>query len=97
MTARKRIIHVSPLSIAKVMALTYGVLGILAAMVLAVARIAGAGGPRNDFDPVFLAIFPFLYAAGGFLGGLIMAAIYNMVASAVGGVVIDLADEQPWE
>jgi hypothetical protein len=94
MTGRKRIVRVSSLSVAKVFGLIYGFIGLLGAMffgVLAAADVPGSVGG------VFLVLMPVLYALGGFIGGLILGAVYNVAAGVVGGVVIDLADEQPWE
>ncbi|MFL6415780.1 MAG: DUF3566 domain-containing protein [Bryobacteraceae bacterium] len=38
-----------------------------------------------------ITIFPILFAVIGFLFGLMQAWLYNLIASAVGGVEIDLA------
>ena len=37
--------------------------------------------------------FPVLYGVLGFIGSLIVAAIYNVLASAVGGVEVELVAE----
>lgn len=94
MTARKRITRVSPMSAAQVLALLYAIVGLIAAVFLGFANVMGV---RGDFNMGVIAIIPVAYGIGGFLGGLMMSALYNVVASTVGGIEIDLADEQPWE
>ena len=94
MTGRKRIVRVSSLSVAKVFGLIYGVVGLIASVLIGVMAMASG---RNTDQLAVVLFLPILYAVGGFIGGLIFGGIYNVAAGVVGGIVIDLADEQPWE
>jgi uncharacterized membrane protein len=94
MTNRKLISRVAPQSVANIFGLMYLGFGLIFAVVMAVVYATDADA---KVDPIFLIFMPIIYAIGGYLGGLIFAAMYNLVAGAVGGIVIDLADEQPWE
>lgn len=41
---------------------------------------------------VIAVILPFLYGALGFIAGVIMAAIYNLIAKLTGGLEMTVAD-----
>ena len=44
------------------------------------------------FGLAFVIFIPFLYAAGGFIGGIIAAVVYNIVARFTGGIEFTLTD-----
>jgi hypothetical protein len=91
---------VEVVSLARVSAALYAVLGLIAGFfVAAVALLGSALGPAasrpfGGFSGVLGAaaviIFPLAYGAFGFLFGLLGAALYNLVARLVGGVEIEL-------
>jgi hypothetical protein len=96
---------VGVLSVAKVFAILYGVFGLIVGAVVsliaflgAVGSAMGANGPEGAAGMVFGLIFgaggiivlPIVYAAMGFVGGLIGAWLYNVVAGMVGGVELRL-------
>ena len=95
-TTRVRSINVVQL------ALMYGiicvVLGVIVGLLLAVAFMAAptisseTGMP--NIGPLAIVVFPIVYAIlffiGGFLEGLILAALYNLVAGWIGGVEVQL-------
>ena len=85
------------LSSGKVMACLYALLGLIVGAIFAVAALIGAAaGGRNEgvaglLVGVGMVIFmPIFYGVLGFLGGLLMAAIYNLAASVIGGIEIEL-------
>ena len=47
---------------------------------------------KPPFGPGMLLLFPFLYAAAGFLFGALACAIYNLAAKFVGGLEISVVD-----
>ena len=91
---------VGVLSAAKILGMLYGCIGLIFVPFALIIALAGsvAGGQNGLFagiSGVVLAIFlPLLYGAFGFVGGLIAALLYNLVARWVGGVEVEL-EEQP--
>ena len=87
------------LSCGKVMGITYALLGLIVGLFMAMFSLAGvaANGPQGGNGPLpFMAfgvaaviIFPILYGIGGFIGGIIAAAIYNLVAGMAGGLELE--------
>jgi hypothetical protein len=94
--------RVGPVSVAKNVAVLYAVLGIIIGGFFSLAGIAGAfGGAAGEdsgaaaglaalFGVGAIVIFPIFYACVGFIGSLIAAALYNLVASMVGGIQLDV-------
>ncbi len=84
------------MSVAKLMGLTYGILGLIFVPVFLLVGVAGliGGGSQAAVGAgaaVFIAILmPFLYAAMGFVAGAIGALIYNLIAGKFGGIEIEL-------
>jgi hypothetical protein len=88
---RKQITRIQPLSAAKVLGLLYSGLGLVAALIFALEpKFAPDGFPREG-----LLLLPFINAFAGFLGGLLLAALYNLIATTIGGIIIELADDTP--
>ena len=86
---KKRLTHVDPYSAALLLATMYGLLGLVAAVFFVLAALAG----NQVGVATGLAIaFPLLYAAGGFIGGYIGAALYNLVAQWTGGIEFEFSD-----
>lgn len=57
--------------------------------VLGVAA-ANAGATGIIGGVLMLFFFPVAYGVGGFIGGIMLAALYNLVATLVGGIEFDL-------
>lgn len=88
---------VGVLSVGKVLAITYAILGLIFGGFLSLLTLAGAaiGGAEQAGPAIFVnlgAIFvlPVVYGAMGFVGGIIMAALYNLIATFAGGVEMEL-------
>jgi hypothetical protein len=87
------------LSAGKVMGITYALLGLIPGVIIALAAMAGVAGNANQGDHsalpflgmgAFAVVFiPLLYGIGGFIGGIICAAVYNLVAGVVGGLELE--------
>ena len=82
-------------SAAKVNALLYGVLGLIVAPFIllgpGLAMMGGSSRPAGFGGAILVAAFvPFCYAIFGFIAGALMAFIYNAIASAVGGIELEL-------
>lgn len=90
---------VRPISCAKVAAVLYGGLGLIAGVIVALASMLGGLSPMETGSTVFGVIFgagaivllPVFYAVMGGLVTLIGAWLYNVAAAAVGGVEIDVS------
>ena len=85
------------LSLGKVMGLLYALLGLLIGFIFScvsvigsVAAISELGGEGLGF--LFgigsIIIFPIFYGVIGFVAGLLVAALYNLIARFVGGIEI---------
>jgi hypothetical protein len=96
-----RITHISPLSVAKVAFVLYGMIGLIVGGIIAIASLAGAGlyaASSGDRSGLLSAMFgvgaviflPLLYGFFGAIGALISTAIYNVVAGMVGGVELTI-------
>jgi len=93
------ITRVGPLSVAKVAGLLYVVIGLIAGGFVSLFSLAGAAmgaGAGNDgalFGALFgvgaIILLPIFYGCLGFIGTLIMAALFNIATGVVGGVEVD--------
>lgn len=90
--------RVGPVSVAKIAGILYAIMGLFLGAIFSLAALAGALGSADDSGPWFGAIFgvgaivllPLFYGGLGFVATLIMALLYNGIASMVGGVEIDV-------
>jgi len=94
--------RIGVLSCAKVLGTLYGLLGLVIGGVMALVAAAGmAAGLRQQGPmPFFFGIgafaaLPIFYGLAGFLGGLIVASLYNLVASLVGGLESEMESTTP--
>lgn len=94
------------LSCGKMMGLVYAILGLLVGGFFALFSLAGVAmqqaqagnGPMLPFMGAGVAaviIFPILYGIIGFIGGIILALLYNAVANIAGGLELDFQSNQP--
>jgi len=93
------ITRVGPLSVAKVAGLLYVVIGLIAGGLFSLIAIGGAafGAAAGDDNAMYGALFgvgaiillPICYGILGFIGSLIMAWLFNVAASMVGGIEVD--------
>jgi hypothetical protein len=98
MTAIKRF---DPMSVGKVSGLTYLVFGLIVGALFALMSLVGSGlgaaatGSNQPFLGVLFGVgavifFPVLYGIIGFLGGILGAVVYNVVAGWTGGIQLEL-------
>jgi hypothetical protein len=91
--------RVGPLSCAKIAAALYAVIGLIAGIFVSLAAMAGAFAANEEaagamgliFGVGSIVVLPIFYGCIGFVGTLILAAVYNALASAVGGVEVDIS------
>lgn len=88
-------------SLAKIEGALGAILGFIAGLIVAgfssmfwgFASMAEAGVPRGAgalFGVTAIIAFPIIYGILGFIGGIITAFLYNIVAGVVGGIEIEL-------
>jgi uncharacterized oligopeptide transporter (OPT) family protein len=81
-----------------VLGVLYGILSLIIVPFVLLAALLGSktGVPSPAIFGVGLAILlPVLYAAAGFIGGVIGAALYNVVAKWTGGFEFEVRDLAP--
>lgn len=92
---------VGVLSIAKIMGLVHGCIGLLVAPFFLFIGLLGAmvGQDKNPFAGMFgivMAIMvPLFYGGMGFIAGAIGALLYNLFARLVGGFELELTVQAP--
>jgi uncharacterized protein YacL len=95
---KKRLTHITPLRAGVVLGILYGILGLIVALIIApvmllTTALAGKAPMPAAFGGAFIVILiPVLYALIGFIGGIIMAALYNLIAKWTGGLEFELSD-----
>lgn len=92
--------RIGVLSCGKVMGVMYALIGLIIGVFFSLFAVLGAaisagmgegdGGIGMLFGAGAVIIMPIFYGICGFLGGLISAAVYNLVARIVGGLEMDL-------
>ena len=88
----KRLTRVAPLQLGKVMAVLYGSISLIfVPFILVISMVASKAGGSN-FPMLFLLFLPIVYAFAGFIGGLLVAAIYNVIAGWTGGIHFTIED-----
>jgi hypothetical protein len=83
-TMKKRLTYVSPLQLGIVLGALYGVISLLIVPFLILAALFGPKG--TGFGIVFAIFLPVIYAVAGFIGGVISAFVYNLIAKWTGGI-----------
>jgi len=96
--------RVGVLSLGKVFGVLYALMGLIFGAIFALLSLVGAGigAASSGSNEAFLgAIFgvgaviflPIFYGVFGFLGGLLTAALYNLVARIMGGLELELESD----
>ena len=102
---KRRLKRISPLSAAKMLGALYACLGLLILPFFTLGGLAGAFASHANHTqnlpgsaPALMGGFmliiglcaPLFYGALGFIGGLLMAALYNLFAGWIGGIEIEM-------
>jgi hypothetical protein len=93
-TMKKQLTYITPLRTGIVLGILYGLLGLVIVPFFVLGAVFGthhATGGSALFGMLGL-LFPVLYAVAGFIGGIIAAAIYNLVAKWTGGLEFEVRD-----
>jgi hypothetical protein len=95
---KKQLTYIAPLKAGIVLGVLYGILSLCIAPFFLLAAILGgkAGAPAPAvFGVGFALILPVIYAVIGFIGGILAAAVYNLVARWTGGLEFEFRDVTP--
>lgn len=84
----QKVKKIGVLSLAKILGLLYAIMGLIVGAFLAIFAPVGMGALY--FGGAGVAIFPIFYGILGFIGGLITAFFYNLIASKVGGLEVEI-------
>src|SRR4051794_31870455 len=102
---KRRIKRIAPLQAGKMLGVLYGCLGLIFLPFFGLAGLAGVFAQHaqqargKGWGPaaiaagvmVFLGLMmPVIYAAMGFILGVVTAAIYNLVANWIGGIEVEV-------
>jgi hypothetical protein len=95
-TMTKRLQRIAPLQLGIVLATFYGALALIFVPFIILFSLFGADSQSDTGflagGVLFVILIPLLYAAGGFVVGIIAAAVYNLIAKWTGGIEFTLAD-----
>lgn len=95
----KRLKNISPVQCGVVLGALYAAISLIIVpfiiLVMLVAPKQGNGAGIFAGSMVFVIFIPIIYGVMGFIGGIISAAIYNLIASWTGGLEFTLADVPP--
>lgn len=95
--------RVKPLSLGKILGAMYVTLGLIAGLIISAVSVLGfaigsvaapdeLGNMAGLLFGVGAVVFiPLVYGTLGFIGGLIAALVYNLIAGVVGGLEIEVA------
>jgi hypothetical protein len=98
--------RIEPLSLAKISGLLYAIGGLIAGAFVSLFSLAGAASSAfgtswinfgSAFGVAAIILLPVLYGVMGFIGGLIGAAVFNLVVGWVGGLEIETDQTRPTE
>lgn len=99
-SSRKRLKRIDPLSLALVQGALFALFGLIPAVVVTGMTILGVagGGMRGGGSSVAIGLVgglimavlaPLMYGVLGFLGGFVLALVYNLCASFTGGITME--------
>ena len=97
--AQQTITSIGVLSLAKMLGVLYAFIGLFLGGILSLFSVMGAAFGGADSGGVAAMLFgvgaviilPIIYGCIGFVGGLITAPLYNLVAKIMGGLEIELS------
>lgn len=84
------------LSAAQMLGCLYAALGLIVGGFFSIFALAGAaagggeGLPAMLFGVLSVIVIPIIYGVMGFIGGIIMAVLYNLIATVAGGIELQV-------
>jgi hypothetical protein len=96
LVTKRRIKRFAPLQLGKMLAVLYGIMGVLIVPFFLIMSAVSAQLPPEQragmmaFGVGFALFIPVMYAAMGFVSGALGALIYNVVAKWIGGIEVEM-------
>jgi hypothetical protein len=96
LSVTRRIKRFAPLQLGKMMALGYGIMGLLLCPIFLLMSLFAAHLPNQQrvgmmaIGTGFALLIPVVYAVIGFVFGVVGAFIYNILAKWVGGIEVEV-------
>ena len=90
---KKQLTHITPLRNGIVLAVLYGFLALILMPFLIVAILVS--GKAAVAEIVLVVLLPVFYALAGLIGGILFAALYNLIAQWTGGIEFSVSDSAP--
>ncbi len=93
---KRTIRRFAPLQLGKILAVLYGLMGLIAVPFFALISLAGSQLPPQQrvgllaFGIGFAFLMPIFYAVMGFIVGTLGAFLYNWVAGWLGGIEVEV-------
>jgi len=89
----QKVKKIGVLSFAKILGLLYAIFGLIVGALFSLFPLTGFVGAADVglfFGTASIIIFPIIYGIMGFIGGLITAFFYNLVAGKIGGLELEI-------
>jgi len=96
LSSPRRIKRIAPLQLGKMLAILYGIMGLIFIPFFLLMSLASSQIPAQQrpalmaFGAGFVIFMPVMYAVMGFITGVIGAGAYNLVAKWIGGIEVDV-------
>src|SRR6187455_3478774 len=96
LVTKRRIKRIAPLQLGKMLAVLYGIMGLLFIPFFLIMSAVATQMPPDQrvgmmaFGAGFALVMPVIYAALGFVFGALGALIYNLVAKWIGGIEVEV-------
>jgi hypothetical protein len=88
--------RIAPLKAGTMLAIVYGIMGLVFIPFFLLMTVVSSQLPQSQrvgmmaLGAGFAICFPLIYAAAGFIGGILGALVYNLAAKWVGGIEFDV-------
>jgi hypothetical protein len=95
---KKQLTYIAPLRAGIVLGVLYGILSLIVVPFVLLAAVFGTKTvvlTPAIFGVGLAVLLPVLYAAAGFVGGIVGAALYNLISKWTGGFVFEVRELAP--
>ncbi len=103
MSRKKRLTRIAPIQCGVILGALYAFFGLLfgifitlfgaASAAVGAAEGNNAAGLMAGFGALAIVLIPLMYGVIGFISGVVCALLYNFIVKFVGGLVVEVSDE----